>query len=1787
MTPPSRPCQRPSVFPWLHVAQVLFAIALAWLALDCQTASAQLAPNLGVATSAGGTAGSCDPTVQSCAPPTCTPAQQLLGLCHAGDPAPGDGETGGTCTPDPGGDPGCTGGPGPSTTSGGAGGDVQVGGGNPINLASGNKYQRETDLAPLPGLLGLELTRHYNSLSAHAGLMGAGWHMSYETVLYDQGGQIQVVQADGQRLMFQRGAGRELVLCTTPRPQDGLVTITTDAGGRSTYVWRWPDGRRLTFGGGSGGGHPLQTITAPDGEQLTITYSPSGDLVQVRDPQGRKLDFIYGGRNRRLQAVDTPLGRVHYTIDEQGRLTQASWRTAGAREPATTRIYHYESRWNGGHPYALTGITLRAVDPVTQGGVERRLSTYAYNREGLAILTTKGDPRRLENGKPVAGTGVDQLDVEYVTRPLPSEGRPERDGQARPLQWGKTVITNSEGGRSELLVALIGGHYRLLQMTGAGCSACGPANMRYAYDRAGQVLRATRLDDQGRPLQSQVTEYDAHGRLAREGVQAGAGASAPATQWLRRYEYADMRYRDGTIALAARPSLIAQPSVVPGREHVWRFAYHPDGQLARVTEAGFSPVDAQGRLTPDGTGFERTTEYRYRAVGSRNLLAEIDGPVAAGEPMHAVGTHVTRFEWNDLGGRVVRIDRPGGQRVDIAADASGRWTRLLVSDGVRRAQLEARYDDVANAAPLPSAFAGSAWFVDAAGNAVDGTRRSGQLVLGRDVTGALETLQLAGVQYDADFVRQARTSLQAPAASSGDDRPAAPHDRDAWQRPVAWRDAQGATLLRAAWGEPGSASASVMLGLEAAGAQAWRLVDDAGRVVAIRNPGQGWQSARYDAADRLLEVRDPRGARQVGQRDAAGRLVKVERFAPGAANPEQTLTWTYVGEWAAEETLSDADGVRTNITERAADGQVQLERLRVRPAGDWAADVAPYEMSVRYRYDPQGRLIERRFTDAAGRQLALGQRLDAQGQPANVSTAGWLPGWLGGGREIVRRIEWQHVLAVDWARTIEHGDGSVDRYDALTTAPAALPVARAMPAVEGGGDGMPPSWSTPGEFADAAGLPALIDTAQGPQRLRWNAAGQLQQTTRADGGASRYIYDARGRRIAKRVIDRAGRAQTTLAFHEQGRLLAEADARGRATWAWAWMGWRAVARLDLQPQGWWPTLRARLFGPDAAALHTSRSGQVLSMTEHGQQTWQQAPLATGLVNASLEAANPAHQPLRYAGQYHDDDSGLDYHGARYFEPRTGRFISPDPAGVADAVSEAAPGHLLDLYAYAGGNPDEFFDPDGAARIRYFAITTGATGAALGTTQGYSQARWAFIIDDVKAPTTGSGDATLDTLQTKYAANATGLLYDAGGNFLSGANTASWNGGATAAVPTNFSTHYGDNLISIPQFTLAMSDADATRLIASFITADAHQLYGASGTCPMRSALLPPIKFASDEPDIVVTSASSGIADKQRILACGAGSDTNIDQRRIAKYEAASEINETAQINRDCSRDGCPGIGYYCDATKCYPPVDQLRYGRPHTTSEVYTPSYGRSQFIGMTLVGLLISNYSSFSAADRAQLGLTPAMLTLLNKAKTRGQKMTTTWGATATPATYADANAAWSHLTPVQQAKFTADTGLGETEYTDMMRMKKSPPTNSAGVSLANDAKQGFVTRAIMSDPAVETFLMGLFQGFAKFTTLSHALMNVNLTKATAYQPSASEQYLAAMVARLHNGGDWRRTYAQLTNPATDAYNYVENFIGTAGHTNKGDWDSIRCTNSFGARSIDDAGVGIGGLQFKPVNLH
>lgn len=1014
----------------------------------------------------------CDPTRASCAPGNgsgpgsdCTPAREALGLCQP----PGTGNPG-MCTPPSNGSPSC-GGSGPASQGDGTG--VQVGAGNPINLISGNKYQEETDLRALPGALGLELKRYYNSLSSHPGLLGANWRISYETVLFDLGGQIQIVQADGRRLMFQRGMNGNAALCSSATLQDGQVRIEEPRDGTTQriYLWRWPDGRTLMFSGGSGGGHPLQAITAAGGEQVTLTYSPRGELIQVRDPQGRKLEFIYGSavdrRSRALKAIDTPLGRVTYTQDKRGRLIEAASSKDAASAPYATRIYHYEDKFNVGHPNALTGISVKGIDSTTGKLVEQRLSTYAYNEAGLAILSTKGAPLQTQEGRPVADTGIEQVQVQYLDKALPFEGRADNaSGAVTPRQLGRAVLTNSLGQKTEVLSAVIGGHYRLVQMKGAGCSTCGPTNMRYAYNARGQLLRATKLDDNGQPIFSEVTQHDAYGRVMRVGRQVHGtlvkGGTGP-VQWTKRFEYPDVHYQDGSTALAPLPGVIAQPSVIAGKEHVTRIAYNAAWQPLIITDEGFSPIDEKGQPSPQGTPISRSTRYRYVTINGRSLLKEIDGPLPNGPKNVPEDSDLTLIDWDSQGRSIAEVTYPENFRAHIEYDSLGRLAAVTGPSGVTDRY---RYDDRGSLASVSHekgrvVFERESYRHDALGQIIE----TSSLVGDKDVPRTRQAFDVAGrLAWHADalgILRQAAYDTEDHLLSARvfggsteqlehyaydlhgrlqrvQDNAGATREivRDDAGRLVAsidplgrWtryaRELNGLRATQAAnttkplvvryavdeRGQLASIEAEASDGANTVRAtRHQRVVDDFGREVMMINPDSGREVRRFDAAGRVVQVLQSDGSTIDFEYDLANRLVRrtaTPQGIPAETARPQTVRYVYEASRLAQ--ISDPQQ-----TERYTyDDLDRVIRKTVTLALDGAGEAVS---TTSYRYDEQGLLVAQTLPD--GSELQYGRNGQRQIVALYRQTTAWAPfGW--GRTALVKDIR-RDLIGL---RSVTYGNG--------------------------------------------------------------------------------------------------------------------------------------------------------------------------------------------------------------------------------------------------------------------------------------------------------------------------------------------------------------------------------------------------------------------------------------------------------------------------------------------------------------------------------------------------------------------------------------------------------------------------------------------------------------------------------------------------------------------------------------------------------------------------------------------
>ncbi len=94
-----------------------------------------------------------------------------------------------------------------------------------------------------------------------------------------------------------------------------------------------------------------------------------------------------------------------------------------------------------------------------------------------------------------------------------------------------------------------------------------------------------------------------------------------------------------------------------------------------------------------------------------------------------------------------------------------------------------------------------------------------------------------------------------------------------------------------------------------------------------------------------------------------------------------------------------------------------------------------------------------------------------------------------------------------------------------------------------------------------------------------------------------------------------------------------------------------------------------------------------------EQTCQSLPFGDQLFCSGSITSPTEHH---YTGKERDNESGLDYFGARYYGSNMGRFMSPDWAAKAEPVPYAKMDNpqSLNLYAYAGNNPVGNVDADG-------------------------------------------------------------------------------------------------------------------------------------------------------------------------------------------------------------------------------------------------------------------------------------------------------------------------------------------------------------------------------------------------------------------------------------------------------------------------------------------------------------
>jgi RHS repeat-associated protein len=249
------------------------------------------------------------------------------------------------------------------------------------------------------------------------------------------------------------------------------------------------------------------------------------------------------------------------------------------------------------------------------------------------------------------------------------------------------------------------------------------------------------------------------------------------------------------------------------------------------------------------------------------------------------------------------------------------------------------------------------------------------------------------------------------------------------------------------------------------------------------------------------------------------------------------------------------------------------------------------------------------------------------------------------------------------------------------------------------------TYSTGGEGYDRHGnmlrMPHL-------QVMQWDFLDQLQMTQRqavnADdedgllhqGERTWYVYDPSGQRVRKVTERQAPAGQTPMRMKERiylggFEIYREYENDGdtvtleRET-LHIMDDAQRIALVEMRTHGDDGTPRQLIrfqFGNHLGSVSLELDGeaQVISYEEY-------TPYGSSSYQARRSASELSLKRYKYTEKERDEETGFSYHGARYYTPWLGRWVSADPGGLTDGVN---------LYLYVGANPTAFIDPTGNDR----------------------------------------------------------------------------------------------------------------------------------------------------------------------------------------------------------------------------------------------------------------------------------------------------------------------------------------------------------------------------------------------------------------------------------------------------------------------------------------------------------
>jgi RHS repeat-associated protein len=169
----------------------------------------------------------------------------------------------------------------------------------------------------------------------------------------------------------------------------------------------------------------------------------------------------------------------------------------------------------------------------------------------------------------------------------------------------------------------------------------------------------------------------------------------------------------------------------------------------------------------------------------------------------------------------------------------------------------------------------------------------------------------------------------------------------------------------------------------------------------------------------------------------------------------------------------------------------------------------------------------------------------------------------------------------------------------------------------------------------------------------------------------------------------------------------------------------------------------------SASLELDEVGKLISYEEY-------SPYGNTTYQVGRSAAEVSLKRYRFTGKERDEENGFTYHGARYYAPWLGRWISTDPVGQTDGPNP---------YVYVADNPIRSIDMNGrwGQDMHFYGTYWTARLAGFSYAEALQVALGAQALDDIK------GNRQVPGMEAPSAKLGVVLGHWSRGDIMSGAN----------------------------------------------------------------------------------------------------------------------------------------------------------------------------------------------------------------------------------------------------------------------------------------------------------------------------------------------------------------------------------------------------------------------------------